>query len=555
MASKAASYAETSRLSFLGTWKNRLREIVSSEMGNPVHDPMFEAELRAVEEESDGLDENFVFHIDVDCFFVSAARAGNPSLQNIPVAVTSGGDSHSDICTASYEARKFGVRKGMLLSKARLQCPHLSIVRTSPELFKKLNDITRVMYRVFLQYSTDIHPLSCDELLMRVPKRYSKNVIESGKILRQMILKKTGCPVSIGIGLSSIMARLSTQFAKPPGEGVHQLQSLRDLPVRSLTGVGRVMEQKLSAANITKCQHISQTDEETLKKLVGGVLARKLQAMASGQEASDIQFGVSSFLEQKPQSISRNLNWAIRPNERSDVDVIIRDICSQVHHSFVSVESKPIPHKVTLKLLIRAKDAPEPLKRFGHGKVTPWTASSSYRLGIAESAIEAFSSFNGQVDQIRGIGVTLHLKYKHEDKRVKDGCNTIDRFLHSNSGKQPSGAARNKESKPVEMLVIDDDDDDDDDVVEEEEFELFHSSDSSIDDVHTQSYSSPTQFFCSQSDGVKRFKTNSTKPTTRANNRNKNTVTEVIDIDALPDSPKRRKQRPANRKQRDVTIV
>ena len=541
MTSRAASYAETSRLSFLGTWKTRLREIVSTELSNQLLDPVLEAELRAIEDESDP-DNNFVLHIDVDCFFVSAARVSNPELHNIPIAVTSGGDNYSDICTASYEARRFGIKKGMLLSKARAQCPTLSIVRVSPEMFKLLNELTREMYKVFLQYSTDVYPLSCDELLMKVPKRYSKNVFESAKILRQAILTKTKCPVSIGIGLSSIMARQSTQFAKPPGTGIHQLHSLLDLPVRSLTGVGRVMEKKLTAMKITKCQHISQTDEKTLQKVIGSVLARKLLAMAAGQEASDIQFGAAAFLEQKPQSISRNLNWAVRPTERKDVDSIIKDVSTQVHQALTCIESNPTPQKVTLKLLIRAKDAPLPSKRFGHGLVTPWVSSSPYRLGIAETAIKVFHSFTGQVDQIRGVGVALHLKYKDEEE--KRGVITLDRFLSTDDKRVKI------KKKPVETLIIDDDDDDDDihtsKEINFEETELFRSSLSSQndDDFPQSDFASPTQFFSTQRSHVKRSKSD-TQTT--------NEVKEVIDIDALSDNPKRRK--PSSRRTRSKPEV
>jgi len=64
-----------------------------------------------------------VLHIDIDAFFASVEQLRNPRLKGRPVAVGSG-----VVASASYEARRFGIRAGTPLRKARELCPALVIL-------------------------------------------------------------------------------------------------------------------------------------------------------------------------------------------------------------------------------------------------------------------------------------------------------------------------------------------------------------------------------------------------------------------------------------------
>lgn len=56
-------------------------------------------------------------HLDMDAFYAAVEMRDNPSLLNVPLGV--GGDSM--LCTANYEARKFGVTSAMPGYIARVQ--------------------------------------------------------------------------------------------------------------------------------------------------------------------------------------------------------------------------------------------------------------------------------------------------------------------------------------------------------------------------------------------------------------------------------------------------
>ena len=54
-----------------------------------------------------------IFHLDMDQFFVAVELRNQPWLRGKPVVVGSFVNNKGIITTASYEARKFGLRSGM----------------------------------------------------------------------------------------------------------------------------------------------------------------------------------------------------------------------------------------------------------------------------------------------------------------------------------------------------------------------------------------------------------------------------------------------------------
>lgn len=96
------------------------------------------------------MDNRVVMHLDMNSFFASVEQSYNPDLKGKPIVVT-GSQQRTVILTASYEARKFGVKTGMMLHEAKRLCPEVIMVpadnrkytHTSAQIMKMMLDYLR----------------------------------------------------------------------------------------------------------------------------------------------------------------------------------------------------------------------------------------------------------------------------------------------------------------------------------------------------------------------------------------------------------------------------
>jgi len=78
-----------------------------------------------------------IIHIDADCFFAAVETRDNPRLKGLPIAVGGAPGRRGVVCTASYEARKFGVHSAMASAHALRLCPSLQIIPPDMARYKE----------------------------------------------------------------------------------------------------------------------------------------------------------------------------------------------------------------------------------------------------------------------------------------------------------------------------------------------------------------------------------------------------------------------------------
>ena len=100
----------------------------------------------------------------MDAFYASIEQRDFPELKGKPIAV-GGGSKRGVTTTASYEARKFGVKSAMPGYIARQKCPDLIFV---PPRFDVYKEVSKQIREVFQQYTDVIEPLSLDEAYLDV---------------------------------------------------------------------------------------------------------------------------------------------------------------------------------------------------------------------------------------------------------------------------------------------------------------------------------------------------------------------------------------------------
>ncbi|MHB8907055.1 MAG: Y-family DNA polymerase, partial [Melioribacteraceae bacterium] len=69
--------------------------------------------------------------LDFNSYFASVEQQLNPALRNKPVAVVPTKAETTCCIAASYEAKKFGIKTGTIVSEAKKLCPGLIIVEAN----------------------------------------------------------------------------------------------------------------------------------------------------------------------------------------------------------------------------------------------------------------------------------------------------------------------------------------------------------------------------------------------------------------------------------------
>jgi len=157
-----------------------------------------------------------IFHLDMDAFFVSVEELFDPELKGKAVVVGGQRDERGVVSAASYEARKFGVHSAMPLRTAAKLCPHAVFVNGHPDRYRECSD---KVHRVLTSFSPQVEMASIDEayLDMTGTERLHGPPLRAAHLLHQKMKSETHLNCSIGIGVSRLIAKVSSARAKPNG--------------------------------------------------------------------------------------------------------------------------------------------------------------------------------------------------------------------------------------------------------------------------------------------------------------------------------------------------
>ncbi|WP_425455997.1 DNA polymerase IV [Arthrobacter echini] len=224
-----------------------------------------------------------ILHIDMDAFFVSVELLERPELRGVPVVVgsTSG---RSVVLSASYEARRFGVRSAMPMSIALRRCPGAVIL---PPHQHRYAEVSAEVMRIFRSVTPEVEKLSVDEAFLDVAgsMRRLGGPREIGEQVRAQIQATLGMTASVGAATTKFVAKIASTRAKPDGllliPGDRTVAYLHTLPVSALWGVGAKTQEVLAGIGIRTVEDVARTPVPTLRRLLG----------ASGEHVHHLAWG------------------------------------------------------------------------------------------------------------------------------------------------------------------------------------------------------------------------------------------------------------------------
>lgn len=433
------TFFKNSRLHFIGSWKAKLASVMSAASA-----------LDCPKPKAPGKGKRQIIHIDIDSFFASVAVLMDPSLEGKPIAVC-----HSDhqrggaeISSCSYQARAFGVKAGMFISTAKELCPGLL---QAPYHFEKYQEVSIALYRILLEFSSCVQPVSIDEAYMDVTGL--GDTVSICDDIRSRFYEQTGVRVSTGASHNMLLAKIATTRAKPDGRFLLPPESakdfLKDLPVKEIPGVGYKMGKKLADMGVNQCADVWAASKDHLQHAFGSKTGHLIWEYAHGRDDRCVT------AETKRQSIGAEINWGIRFSSMEDAVRTLERLSEEVEARLRQTSAKG--RCVALKLKMRKPNAPPPPKYMGHGwcdnisRSVTLASSVGTRKDIAREAVALLSKLEVDPCEIRGLGIQitkLDLEVDMGSKRKRTNTNQQQDLLSAYERPKKAKGVRVKGGDP-----------------------------------------------------------------------------------------------------------
>lgn len=403
-------YFGESRLSYLSTAKANLRTRVQQTLAKIPPPPRRER--------------RYIMHVDFDCFFAAVSIRDRPELKDKPVAICHGNSTNSmssEIASCNYIARGFGVRNGSWMASAKKLCSDLVTLGYE---FEKYEEATRAFYDVILALGGErVQAVSVDEALVDISNMVCDAQIGElsgeeaaaraiAKMVRDQCRQRTGCEVSIGIGMNIAMAKLALKKAKPAGQyvvGHSEVESFLDgLNIGAFPGIGSHTTSKISKEFETESvSGIRAIPKDRLKKALGPKIGERVYELCRGIDNTLV--GAAEFHR---ESISVNVNWGVRFTNQVQAENFVYELTLEVENRMKSEGVKGT--KLVLKVAKRASGAPFGTEKFlGCGKCEE--VNKSYEFGvptgdadvIGKKCVELLRNCQISPGELRGLCVSM----------------------------------------------------------------------------------------------------------------------------------------------------
>jgi DNA polymerase-4 len=331
-----------------------------------------------------------ILHLDMDAFYVNVHILDHPEDAERPLAIGGQPDKRGVVASASYEARKMGVRSAMPMSRAVRLCPKLKI---APANWERIRSCSKQVMGILQQYGL-VEQMSVDEAYVDLSEwdNPEEKVAEIGTAVKQ----ETNLPCSVGLASSKLVAKVASDYNKPEGLTIvppgTEAAFLAPLSTRVIWGIGPKTAEKLAKLTIQTCGQLALADLGLLQGAFGSQ-AVSLKERASGVDGRSVNSdrGMS-------KSISQEWTFNQDSNNPQQLRETLKKMTEQVAHSLQ--KRQLVAHTVTVK--------------FRWADFTTFTRQRSVEVGIDDPAtIYAIAESiwadhwpDGQKMRLLGVGVS-----------------------------------------------------------------------------------------------------------------------------------------------------
>jgi DNA polymerase-4 len=342
----------------------------------------------------------------MDAFYASVEQRDNPSLRGKPVAVGGDPTQRGVVAAASYEARAFGVRSAIPMSRAVRLCPSLVIVRPD---FHKYRSVSQQVFEIFREVTPLVEPMSLDEAYLDVTEnRWREPLgVNVARQIKERIKETTQLTASAGVAPNKFLAKIASGWKKPDGLTVvapERVETfLKGLPVDALWGVGPVTAARLREHGIEKLTDVRARAEADLEAVVGS-LAGWLIELAHGRDERAVEPNRPTKSAGSEETYAADLESI--EEIRREIDSMARDIAGWLSRKGKTARTVTIKVRYSdFTTITRSQSAPQP---------------TSDAENIAARAIKLLDKTEAGQRPIRLLGVSVHNFGGDEEAAEKD---------------------------------------------------------------------------------------------------------------------------------------
>lgn len=272
-----------------------------------------------------------ILHIDMDAFYASIEQRDNPELVGKPVII-GGKVGRGVVSTASYEARKYGVRSAMPISEAVRRCPDGIYI---PPNIPKYRAVSEQIMNIFHRYTPDVEAISLDEAFVDVTgsQKLFGSAEQIGRAIKQNIYEELQLTASVGLAYNKFLAKLASDLDKPDGFYIVMPEDLQEkiwpLSIRRMMGVGHKTADMLERMGVKTIGQLAVMDSGLLEHIFGkaGV---QMHELANGIDARMVE----SVREAK--SFGRETTFPTDISDQYTLETVLFTLADDVCHSLRS---------------------------------------------------------------------------------------------------------------------------------------------------------------------------------------------------------------------------
>ncbi|GAA2013480.1 DNA polymerase IV [Microbacterium ulmi] len=231
-----------------------------------------------------------ILHVDMDAFYAAVEILDDRTLKGKPIIVGAP-EGRGVVSSASYEARRFGVRSAMPVGQALRLCPTAIVVMPH---FERYLALSAEVMRIFREFTPLVEPLSIDEAFLDVrgARRLWGSPGEIARMLRARVLDETGLTCSVGVAATKHVAKMASTISKPDGllivAEADTAAFLAARPVRALWGVGPKAAEALEGRGIRTVADVLEAPRSVLDRALGAATGDRIWHLARGVDPREV---------------------------------------------------------------------------------------------------------------------------------------------------------------------------------------------------------------------------------------------------------------------------